>query len=166
MKTKPPTIDARRTTDAKLKAEILGLTSERRNPDETHAALSAHVEDLAQKGRAGLGQRVVEIAAGDTPTRLLEGLDNPKTAAQILCAVLTPERVLQALELGLSRVPDGPDSTQRHERIKALEAELFAAEVAEEQEVCRLEALGQQVDRRADADPAAVLFRADDAEAA
>jgi hypothetical protein len=158
--------------------------------DSARAAVEAartardEIAELPERSRAETRERLrlmLEAAAED-PARTLRAhvlvaqtgsrAEGPMLGATItgdmtgaLAALLGVDHMLEMLAPILARIPDGPPSAERARMLADADAALFAAELAEERIVVQLEAQGLPVVRRADADPRAVLWLDDCAEA-
>ncbi|RVT49654.1 hypothetical protein [Rubrivivax albus] len=159
--------------------------------DAARAAVEAartardEIAELPERSRAETRERMRLMlqAAAEDPARTLRAhvltaqaghrADGPMLGATVagdmtgaLAALLGVDHMLEMLAPILARIPDGPPSAERARLLADADAALFAAELAEEKIVVQLEAQGLPVVRRADADPRAVLWMDDDAEAA
>lgn len=154
-------LDALRQRVADLKAEAETLADAGRAHSETRAALRQRLEMLHAEGSRRLQHIVAATATdGKAPGGEFEVLTGHGAAnlGPLLLAVFGVPDILKRLDRYVTALPDGPTTAARAERSGVLAAQLFEAELAEEREVSRLEALGVPVQRRGDADPGAVLW--------
>jgi hypothetical protein len=65
--------------------------------------------------------------------------------------------LVAALDAAPRDYPDGLPARERPAALAAIDAEILALEIDEEQVICDAEQIGQVIDRRPDADPRAIL---------
>lgn len=162
--------DQIRARIATLKAErarIVGLPPARERAADV---LERQLLVLAADGRERLQVQLRKLAAGTEPAAALfrarvgseYGLEHA-SLGPLLCALLTPAVVMDALAPLLESMPAGISDDDRKARLAAIDAELWAAEIEEERLIVEAEARGEVVQRRGDANPAAVLYMPDPA---
>lgn len=154
-------LDALRQRVADLKADAEALAGSGRAHSETRAALRQRLDVLHSTGARRLQHIVAATAAdGRAPGGEFEVLTGHGAAdlGPLLLALFGVPDIMKRLDRYVAALPDGPTSAARAERSRELAAQLLDAELGEEREVCRLEALGVPVQRRGDADPRAVLW--------
>lgn len=110
---------------------------------------------------AALAARCPALSAGnlDVLLRMQPGAVIAKLLPEALARAIATD--LHANYAAATAKPLAP--AMRAKELARLDADLLAAEVAEEAAIRAAEARGEQVDRRADADPRAVLAHMEDA---
>lgn len=156
-------IEKTRARVAALKRQIAEIASVERSPAEVRDLLAAHLTEVEAEGRRALARRVAGLSDGDTPLGTLAPLGND--LSPVLLALMGADAVMSALDRHVAALPAAPDRAQRLAKLEALRADLFAAEVEEEALIVAAEHRNEPVLRRADADPAAVLYLPNAAEA-
>lgn len=163
---KTPTLILVRQRIDELKTEAQTLTAAPRARAEVRADILAWCEMQASEARTA--HVVQNLAFGSSLEGALTVRPNFGGAldlAPLLAALIGPERLAEALGAHLDGVADGPTSAGRTSRLAAIDTELFDAERSEEQVIEAAEARGEHVARRGDADPRAVLWLDDHANA-
>lgn len=159
-------LDTLRAQRSGVLCEIAELESVRTNRAEAKAAVVEWVNRAAAHGvetlRAGVAR--IERTGSVSPDALgfavhpmrveREGLD----LAPLLIALIGPKRVADTLAAHVDAINDGPDASERQERVDALRARLARLETIEEFRIVQAERAGRHVLRRSDADPAVVLM--------
>jgi hypothetical protein len=153
-------LQALRKRIAPLVSERDDLTDGPAPQSEVRGELRRHLAHLERQGHERLGAAVGAAVGGDmagmfTTAPALRGIGSDM--GPLLAAVLGGDALMAALEPHLAKLPDGPDTASRAARLAKVKAELFRLECEEEDVITALEANGQTVERRGDADPAAVL---------
>lgn len=146
---------------AEIKAAIADLeATPSRSREEVrrslHQQFTAWAADAERTTQAHV-KLVAEREPADALFKLTAGPGNAVNLGPLLAVLIGPDAMLQALSRFVAAVPEGVPAAERAARLDASRADLFAAELAEEHVVVGIEAAGQRVRRRADADPAAVL---------
>lgn len=163
-------IDNLRKRIAALRAEREQVLRTPRSLGDVHGTIERQLSALAEEGREALAWRLRRVAAGTEPVAVLFGApvrdqrDGPAQAqvGPLLAALFGPAALMQALQPHLEALPaEGITDSDRRDLLARIDADLWAAELAEEAAVCEAEARGEQVQRRADANPAAVLYLPD-----
>ena len=121
---------------------------------------SAEVHDIVH-------HHVASVAYGGSLTGVLKVRPAASTSidlAPYLAHLLTPSVLAAALCKHFADVPEGLTDGERADQLAAIDADLFAAELAEERTIEASIAAGAVIARRADADPKAVLWLDDGTE--
>jgi hypothetical protein len=147
----PSHIEDIRTAIAARHAEVAQVETAGPSNEEFERRVTGFFHHAASQGCAKLKHAVLGDALHD-----VLGLDRP-ISISVLAALLGPGVLTKATLKAAGELPKGIDAKDRAARLTALRAELDTLEVAEELEVCRLEALGGSVQRRGDARPEIVL---------
>lgn len=124
--------------------------------DEARAGLVATLRSAAATVHERVGHQIASGNVADV-LRVTVPPGGVLNLAPILCAILSPDVVAEALARHLETLPPSMPEQQRAEALADIAAELAELEEREEVEVCRLEDMGERPERRADADPAVVL---------
>lgn len=163
-------IDTFRKRIAALKAEREQAERAPRALADVHGTIERQLSALADEGREALAWRLRRVAAGTESAAVLFGApvreqrDGPSTAqaGPLLAALFGPAALMQALQPHLAALPaEGLTDADRRDILRRIDADLWAAELAEEAAIGEAEARGEAVQRRADANPAAVLYLPD-----
>jgi len=156
MATKPPTVTTIRAAIAALRADAASIENAEPNRAERVAGIEAHCRAAAAAG----DQRIAHHIATDNPGEVfvLRCMpDGTVNAAGLFAALTGPDKLAAELCRHIPEGPGGLPAAERAERLAAIAAELFGAEVAEERLIEASEAAGVPIARRPDADPRAVL---------
>lgn len=158
---------ARMQTLAQIRARIpvlqAALAAERAAPmsrAESCAAIERQVAARATVGEGRLRYQVESVCHGGDLTDTLRVRASPDGRIDLfplLVSVLGAEALTSKLCSFLPTDDDGLTLADRAARAREIEAELLQAEIDEEAAIEAVEATGASVDRRADADPRAVL---------
>lgn len=148
-----------------LKDSHAGITALPPSRDGAAVVLERQLVALAADGQARLKVHMRKLAAGSEPAASLfqapiasvYGRDHAMLAP-LLAALLTPAALMNALGPLLASLPEGLGDADRKAQLAAIDAELWALELEEERLIVEAEARGEAVQRRADANPAAVLW--------
>ncbi len=144
-----PSLNEMQAAIAALTAEAAQIEASSPPRAERQRGIAAFFDYAATQGDARLRYAVV----ADELNSVFTGSLN----IEMLAALVGPAALTKAACKHLSEVPDGLSAKDKAERLESIYAQRHALEVAEELEVCRLEALGTPVQRRGDANPAIVL---------
>lgn len=159
------TISTLREQITALHAERDALPDQPLDIDSIRTQLAANIAGnrklFEQKFNTGqLFHPLPERAILKLPTAPINGPEPPQEALWPLACWLHGDTLIDPL-MGLveQRLPKdaGISLSERTKRLKKIESELARLEREEEQLICELEAAGEEVIRRADADPAIVL---------
>jgi hypothetical protein len=155
--------------DARSLAEIRGLIASKKaqideqlmvwhSASEAREAVRANLAQRVEQVHKVLRRRVADFASGHghadhvfRPPRE----DNGETAG-FLAALVGIDRVMEMLDPGFQTLPE-IDRAERSRRRAELDAEIFELELREEALVCEAEERGEDVMRRPNANPSAVL---------
>lgn len=168
---KKPSAD--RITDTRgrisaLQAEREAIVAQTRSRAECVAATDALLDHWQRKGDAALAREAARLAAGQ-PAEFLTVKGTAAVASGVgvapfaldlsalLVSLLGRAAVRAAILDAIERVPEGLSASQRHERVRELDAELDELEGAEERLIESSEASNHPIARRADARPEIVL---------
>jgi len=146
-----------RESIAAMQAERDALASAGPSRAETVAAVDAWAAQAAAQAASKLNYAV----KSSDITAALEVRARPDGVVQLgplLAALMGPEVLAAALRRFIDDIPQGLPLADRRARIAELDAQILEAEMSEERAVEALEALGETVLRRADADPRAILW--------
>lgn len=152
----PVDLAAFRASIATLQAERQGLQASTRDQNDARAENAA----FAAAALASFTQRMeYAVAAGDLSNvfALWPRPDGKVDLGPLLATIVGPDALAAALNRHIDALPSDSTRADRAARLAEIEAELDDLEDAEEVAVCRLEAQGLQVDRRASARPEIVL---------
>lgn len=138
-----------------LLREIAELEAMGPSRAELRSRLAADLTEKEARGHHALGRRVMDPGERAHAGGLLAPVSGDMLP--VLLALLGTDAVLAALDRHVAAQPEGLDASTRAARLAELRAALFDAELAEEAAIVAAEAEGLDVQRRADADPAAVL---------
>ena len=142
-------------TDRRALADMPALSR-----DELRQRLGMDLAQAQASAAHAVGVRLAQLAAGERggdPLLSMGAGGRVLDLAPLLAFAIGPEELLQRIEPLLAAVPEGMPSAERSRRLAELDAQILAAEITEERVVEALEAAGVPVQRRADADPRAVL---------
>jgi len=150
---------------AGLRAARLPLLAERSLLQAAHYGQNearAAVAVFTSAAAAEVEQRLAYAVATGDPAQAFSMRARPDGTLDLgplLAALLGPAKLAAALEPHVLALPPSVDHAARTARLAEIAGELDALEEAEEVEVLRLEGLGLDPGRRADASPAVVLKR-------
>jgi hypothetical protein len=150
------TLERLRGRIAATQAEIDGTDTTEMSQAEMRTRLAAYAGGLEQDGLRIIGRRLQESARTGALAALLVNVG--ADPGPVFAALLGADALVARLAPALAAVPDCPPRADRIARVTQLRAELLALEIEEEQTICAAESRGEPVQRRADADPAAVLW--------
>jgi len=152
-------VDALRRQIADLSRERAEIEAAPPPPEERRAALEACIAAIGARWRPTvdpLSGHIGELAAPD----LVAGISTESALEGLLARLLGPALVDLLVE-EIDRAPEGRapglPSAARPAKLAELEARIFALECEEERLIEEAEAAGITIERRADADPCAVL---------
>jgi hypothetical protein len=153
-------LDAARARVATLKRDISAVETMGPSRAEIRSQTAAYLAQVEAQGQGAIGRRITDPGERLHAGGLLAPVGAKNDLAPVLLALLGVDAVMASLDRHMAALPEGLDAPARAARLDALRAELFQAELAEEAQVMAAEDRGERVTRRADADPAAVLFKA------
>ncbi len=162
-------VDRIRTKIAASKAYRAELVAMPHSRDEIKAQIRAQLERMAAGSTDRARIAVRRIGAGVGDVRELFAAVVPANGAANIGAVLAGvfglEVLAGALDGHVEALPEGIPAAERAARLAEIDATLFEFELDEERLIVEAEARGEHIERRADANPAAVLWMPDEAEA-
>jgi hypothetical protein len=153
-------LDTARARVATLKREITIVETMGPSRAEIRGQTAAYLAQVEAEGHRAIGRRVTDPGERLHAGGLLAPVGAKNDLAPVLLALLGVDAVMASLDRHMAALPEGLDSAARATRLEHLVGGLFQAELAEEAQVMAAEDRGERVTRRADADPAAVLFKA------
>ena len=143
-----------------LRAKIDAAKARRREVEcaplpraEAIAMIRANIEKAAAEWRAGFSLAPVRAY----PPYAIGALRLDTVPPAVITPDLLEKALIAALDASPRQFADGPPARERPAALAAIDAEILALEIDEERAICEAEAIGQQIDRRPDADPRAVL---------
>ncbi|MEZ5590150.1 MAG: hypothetical protein R3F53_05375 [Gammaproteobacteria bacterium] len=159
------TISTLREKIAALHAERDALPDQPLDIDSIRTQLAANIAGNRSffEQSFNTSQLFYPLAAGailKLPTGPINGPERPQEALWSLACWVHGETLIDPLmTLVEQRLPKdaGISLNERNKRLKKIESELLRLEREEEKLICELEAAGDEIIRRADADPAIVL---------
>ena len=149
-------LQALRKRIAEVKSDMRDVQSLPRSHAETESSIRQHLQQRHDAGARQLRHQLAVFATGDVHTGFLRLAGGD--LADVLLPLLGVDGAMQALAPHLEQLPEGISDAERKAQMAELANAQFDAEVAEELAVCALEARGEDVSRRPDADPRAVLM--------
>lgn len=160
---------------AELRSQRIALLNEAheieaqpRSRGEVELFVRQWAADRAQAGAARLAHHVANLAAGHDLRGVLKAQGQTTTTgvavdlSDMLAGLIGAEGLAEVLLRALPEVPEGLDTKARAERLARIAADLDKIEREEERLICRAEAVGTPIWRRADARPEVVLALRED----
>ena len=147
----------------KLRSRIVDIKSQVREVEklprtqaETEVLIRQHLQQRHDAGARQLRHQLAVFATGDVHTgflRLPAG-----DLADVLLPLLGIDGAMEVLAPHIVQLPGGISDSDRAAKLADFAADLIQCEIAEEGVLSALEARGEEVSRRPDADPRAVLL--------
>lgn len=163
-------LETLRARIGEVRDDLAALDAEPPSHDDLRAGLRRRLERGASEHAERLKRNAPRYVAGDVsdllplPVHDSRGLPSVVDVAPALALLLGLDRACALFDPYLTARPDGMPAADRAALRADYLAELDALELAEEAEIRRLQAAGEDVTRRADARPECVLALDDDAE--
>ena len=149
-------INKLRTHIADLKSQVRQIEELPRTQAETEALIRRHLQTRFDVGARELKHHMAVFHAGDRPDGFLAGSGGDIGAA--LLPLIGLDAAMRAILPFVEHLPEGIKDADRAAQLADLAADLLQCEIAEEAAVGVAEARGEEVSRRPDADPRAVLL--------
>jgi len=149
-------LQALRKRIAEVKSDMRDVQSLPRSHAETESSIRQHLQQRHDAGARQLRHQLAVFATGDVHTgflRLPAG-----DLADVLLPLLGIDGAMEVLAPHIVQLPGGISDSDRAAKLADFAADLIQCEIAEEGVLSALEARGEEVSRRPDADPRAVLL--------
>jgi len=150
-------INKLRTRIADLKSQMREIEELPRTQAETEALIRRHLQTRLDVGARELKHHMAVFHAGDRPDGFLAGRGGGDIGAALL-PLIGLDAAMRAILPFVEHLPEGIKDADRAAALADLAADLLQCEIAEEAAVGVAEARGEEVSRRPDADPRAVLM--------